>query len=135
MSIRLSERYGVNPSLSLCFFCMEENGEIVLPGRLPGDVEAPRKAVWNKIPCAKCKEYMSQGIILISVDEKLSEPSNPYRTGAWIVLREDALRRMLSPGKLLDDICKVRVAFIPDDAWDKLGLPRGAVQQPTDEKG
>ena len=71
-NIRLSEQHGVNPSVGKCFFCNEDK-EVVLLGRLPGDQEAPRSAVYNKEPCEKCKGYMELGVVLISVDEKLSE--------------------------------------------------------------
>jgi hypothetical protein len=43
--IKLSPQHGVNPSIGVCFYCGEDSGEIILPGRLKGDVEAPRRAV------------------------------------------------------------------------------------------
>ena len=42
--IRLSPKHGVNPAVPLCFLCGQAKNEIVLAGRLPGDVEAPRAA-------------------------------------------------------------------------------------------
>ncbi len=48
--ITLSERYGVNPAIPVCYFCNEEKAEIILAGRLPQDREAPRHAVWDKKP-------------------------------------------------------------------------------------
>lgn len=178
MSIRLSEKHGVNPSLDLCFLCNEPKG-VALLGRLPGDAEAPRQAVFDEEPCDKCLEWMKQGIILISVDESQSPPEkvrdctclrckhrftwvvkygptpnisgertircpkcnshvsaepiheracqNPYRTGGWCVIKEEAVRRMgITPPELLEDICKKRVAFLPDEVWSMLGLPRGS---------
>ena len=41
-SIRLSKEHGVNPAIPICYFCGEEKNEIVLAGRLPQDVEAPK---------------------------------------------------------------------------------------------
>jgi len=66
-SIRLSKEHGVNLAIPICYFCGEEKNEIVLAGRLPQDVEAPKHAVWDKNPCDKCKELMRMGIMLISV--------------------------------------------------------------------
>ena len=84
----------------------------------------------DKEPCSKCKGYMERGIILISVDEEKSkgDMENPYRTGGWVVVKEEALKRMIQPQELLDQILKQRVAFLPDEVWDLLELPRGPVE-------
>lgn len=42
--IRVSEKYGVNPSITICPICDKETG-IVLLGKLKGDEEAPRKII------------------------------------------------------------------------------------------
>ncbi len=124
-SIRLSEKHGINPAIPRCYFCGAAKNTVILAGRLPGDQEAPRDAVWDKEPCDKCAGYMEQGIILISVDEKRSkDPQNPYRTGGWAVVTEDFIRRIVQPPELADGICKVRVAFVPDVAWQMLGLDK-----------
>lgn len=40
-------------------------------------------------PCDKCRDYMEQGILLISVDPKRTQDRhNPYRTGGWVVIKE-----------------------------------------------
>ena len=129
MGIYLSPAHGVNPALEVCFYCQKERG-VVLFGRLKGDAEAPRTVVLNKEPCDNCKELMGRGIILISVDESKSDDSqNPWRTGGWVVVHERALRRWgIKSAELLETICKQRVAFLPDDVWDKIGLPRGPAE-------
>jgi len=125
--VHLSPKHGLNASLSLCFYCQQEKNEIVFPGLLRGtnDAEARRKAVWDEEPCDACKGHMAQGVILISVDEKLTgeDTNNPYRTGGWCVVTDDFIKRVVDPPGLLRMILKKRVAFIPDDAWKKLGLP------------
>ena len=157
MGIYVSERHGVNPSLEKCFLCGEAKG-VVLFGKMTAykrekmlgkeiakqasygdkgteDVAAPREVVIDMEPCDKCKGYMKQGIILISVDEEKSkgDMKNPYRTGGWCVVKEEAIRRWLPPGKLLADIIEKRVAFLPDETWDMIGLPRGGSEQNTKE--
>lgn len=126
MSIQLSPQYGVNPALEQCFVCMKDVG-VVLFGRLRDDAEAPRKVCLpGREPCDECKGYMEQGVILISVDEsKTDDPQNPWRSGGWIVVRDAAIKRLISNAELRDHILKKRVAFIPDQAWDALGFPRG----------
>jgi len=122
-SIRLSPNHGVNPSITKCFLCGEDKNELVLFGKLKGDAEAPRSVVLDKEPCDKCKEYMQKGIILISVDEFKSkgDTENPYRSGGWVVVKDDVIKRAIAEP---DDVLKERVAFITDDVWDQLGLPR-----------
>jgi hypothetical protein len=129
--IRLSKKHGVNPMLVVCFFCNEESGEIALLGALPGDAEAPRRGVLNHEPCSKCKGYMKQGVILISVDEKKSKSDlqNPYRTGGWVVVKEEAVKRMVNEPTLRDAVLRQRVCFLPDDAWEKMGLPMEHVRK------
>jgi len=123
--IYLSKKHGVNPAIPLCFYCLEPKNEIVLPGRMKGDAQAPQHAVWDDLPCDKCREHMKNGIILISVDEKLSggETTNPYRTGGWVVIKEDAIRRMIDP-ESAERILRLRFSFVTDETWDMLGLPR-----------
>lgn len=57
-TVTLSPKYGFNPSINVCFFCGEDKGELILPGRLEGDAEAPHRAVYNYEPCEKCKKQM-----------------------------------------------------------------------------
>jgi len=98
MSIRLSEKHGVNPSVQKCFYCQKDVW-VVLFGRLLGDAEAPRTVVMDHEPCDDCKEVMSRGVILISIDEKKSEGDmqNPYRTGGWCAVSDDLIRRLITP--------------------------------------
>ena len=44
-NIKLSEKYGMNPTIPVCFFCQEEKNEIALLGKLKGDAEAPKIAI------------------------------------------------------------------------------------------
>ena len=125
MGIRFSPRHGVNPSIGVCYFCNEESGELILPGKLRGDAEAPRKAVWHKDPCPKCKGYMKQGIICISVKNGESG-DNPYRTGCFVVLKDDAFNRLF---KDAEPALKLRMCFIEDVAWDAVGLPRENIDE------
>lgn len=141
MSIALDDKHGLNPTMTLCFYCQEPNG-VALFGKIgnktarnlreagapvrPGG-EAPRALTMDLQPCQKCLEHMKKGIILISVDEeKTDDMQNPYRSGGWVVVTEDFIRRTFEPEELVNAICDKRVSFMPDDAWDMLGLPRGA---------
>lgn len=121
MSIRLSPKYGVNPSLMTCFYCGEDYG-VALFGRCKDDQEAPRRGVFDKRPCPKCEEWMKQGIIFISTRDGESG-DNPYRTGGFAVIKDDAIAGIITSPELRDSILKHRVAFIEDATWNTLGLP------------
>lgn len=145
-SIQLSEEHGVNPSLEQCFVCGESKG-VVLFGQISNkraealndaglstgwssrdnDHAAPRQVCMDQEPCNECKKHMKMGIILISVDEEKSgkDMQNPYRTGGWVVVTEDFIKRTFNPPELVEDVLKRRMAFMPDEAWDMIGLPRG----------
>lgn len=120
-NIKLSKKYGLNAAIPVCYFCNEPKNELIIPGLLKGDVEAPKNAVWNMEPCDKCKEYMNMGVILISVKNGESG-KNPYRTGGWAVVKDEAVAGIFGENT---PALKYRVAFIEDEAWDKIGLPRG----------
>ena len=125
--IRLSPSHGVNPSLEVCFLCQKDTGTISLMGRMRDDAQAPHKMTLNKEPCDECKKLMSMGVILISTKNGESG-DNPYRTGGWCAIKEEAVQRMVSDTNVLASILKSRVAFLPDEVWDLLGLPRGEVE-------
>ena len=122
--ITLSPTHGLNLSIMQCFFCMDDSG-VALLGRLPNDEEAPRKICLDHVPCSKCKEYMERGIILISVSDRTDSTDNPYRTGGWVVVSEQFIKRIVQPYELVEEILRKRCAFLPDAVWDKLSLPRG----------
>jgi hypothetical protein len=112
--IVLSEKYGVNPTIPICFFCGEPKNELILMGKLKGDVEAPKNICINKEPCDQCKEYMEKGVMLVSVKDN-TDRENPYRTGNIAVITVEAAEKIFG--------IKGRFAFIEDSAWLKVGLP------------
>jgi hypothetical protein len=119
----------------VCFLCGEDKNELILAGAFGGK-EAPRRGVWNKEPCDKCKSWMEKGVILIEVSEKLTEDEqNPYRCGGWSVLRDEAIKRMPFDDEVLEDMLTRRVAFITDEVWTRLGIPRENIPEVKDEKG
>lgn len=120
-SIPLSPKYGLNPAIPVCFYCGKDKNEIVLPGRMKGDVEAPAHAVWDREPCDDCKKFMEQGIILIQVRDGETDMTNPYRLGGFVVATEEAVRRWLT-GDVVEEVCRKRVCFVPDEVWRAIGL-------------
>lgn len=119
--LKISPQHGVNPCISVCFFCHEDKEEIALLGKLPGDAKAPMRAVLDYIPCEHCKEKMKQGISLIGVTTTPNNPGQPpiqknndgvlYPTGSLIVVKPDAIRRMISDTSMAEDIIKHGVTY------------------------
>lgn len=148
-SIKLHSRFGVNPTMATCYICNEPS-EIILVGSstkpfrdagiaVSKDGEMPMNVgVMDGRPCSKCEGYMKQGVILISVrDDQENEIQkantdkrlpNPFRTGGWVVIKDDAIRRMLNPPELVESVLRKRMCFVPDQAWDALGLPKGKIK-------
>ena len=106
--------------MSTCFFCGEPK-EILLDRRLKDSL--PQEACYNHEPCDKCQEYMNLGIIVISVRDGESG-NNPYRTGGWWVVKEDAIMNMIndSDEKLKRGIAEKRVVFLEDSVCEIIGL-------------
>ena len=121
-NIRLSEKHGLNASMGICYYCGKEDGTIVLPGKLRGDVEAPRSAVWTKQPCPACEDLMRQGVMFISVKDGEQGNENPYRTGNMAVVRDSAVQNLIE-SPLREQVLKRRVVFVEDHVWKMLGLP------------
>jgi len=126
MNIRVSEKYGVNPSLGLCFWCGEEDGTVLLVGRLPHDAEAPRHMCATYEPCAKCQEKMTLGITIIEASHEPVTKEQPpmnrdvYPTGRWWVLSEDWARRTLQPAEVLEAVLTHRKAFMEREVCEVL---------------
>ena len=91
-SIRLSKKYGVNPSMDVCFYCGEVTG-IALMGKISTkdnhDAEAPRYVCSSVKPCEKCTEKYKDYVLM--VEAKSGDPKNPEPTGRWFALKKEAL--------------------------------------------
>lgn len=110
MSIKVSEKYGVNPTIPVCFFCGEEKNEIALLGKITNkqtkeEVEAPMRMVLDYEPCDKCKEAWSKGVAIIEVTQKdLGRPNiapNAQPTGRLVVLKPEAVPNYKAGDKCL----------------------------------
>lgn len=58
-------------------------------------------------------------------EEMRNTPPNPYRTGGWTVVKDHVIPKMFKPQSMVDWVLKHRFAFIIDEAWDAMGIPRG----------
>lgn len=120
-SIELSPKYGVNPTISVCFWCGKEKNELALMGRVRkcdphtgravkgSDVEMPMRMVLDYEPCDCCREAMEQGVHLVECspyreDERPAftkdDKGQPvYPTGKHVVMKPEAAQRLFNVDK------------------------------------
>lgn len=128
-----------------CFYC---NGakDILIDRRLKDSLET-YVGVVDTEPCNECNQWMQKGVILISIKNETTEeemkpvvkevrgrygrteevtlPPNPYRTGKWAVIKDEAIERWPVPQELIDYALNHRFMFLTDEVWERFGLPEG----------
>lgn len=101
-NIKISPKYGVNPTIPICAFCGKEKNEIALMGRIGDgrkgeDFEAPKHLILDYEPCDECKAQWAQGVAIIEVSTyPLADGQPPiakgaYPTGRVVVVKEEVL--------------------------------------------
>lgn len=88
--IALSEKHGVNPSITHCECCGKETG-IALFGRLKGDQKAPRDVYAGL--CEDCEKVIKQGGVLVIEVRDGEKGPDPYRTGRIVGCTKDFKER------------------------------------------
>jgi len=108
MSIRLSKKYGVNPTIPVCFLCGEAKNEVVLLGAAHKG-EAPMHMLLDQVPCEKCKERMKE---YVAVQGMINKDTMSGEI-AWI--RKAVWKQLISTPPPKHGICRM----LPE-AFDKL---------------
>lgn len=135
-SITMSPKYGVNPTIPVCFFCGEEKQEIALLGKLKGDVEAPHRMCLDYEPCEKCKQAFTQGILLVGVvthplpDNRPPIQENLYPTGSYMLVTESFIERFLADDvKTKEQVLKTRKMLLVEPVIQHLQKQAEALNQ------
>lgn len=119
MRLRLHKKYGVNPSLGVCFWCRRETGEVLLLGA-NGGKKAEMYTVVSYDPCPACEKIWERGIALIKVlPRPITENQAPiqdgfYPSGDLVVVK----RSVVKTKEILD----AGQALIDQETWAALGL-------------
>lgn len=103
--IKLSPKYGLNPTMPVCFWCGKERGEIALMGRIGDgrkheDFKAPKHMVLDFEPCKDCKNNMAMGFTVIEATQtpnsisKMEMQKGVYPTGRFAVIKTEAAHRI-----------------------------------------
>lgn len=121
-------------ALLKCFLCGGD-GDIIIGKRATSAPEGESKVekmhgkIMHTEPCGKCKEYMKQGVIIITIDPEKSgdKIEDAWRTGGWFVVKENAVKRMAEVStdegkKAINQAISKRVLFMAHDIAETLGL-------------
>ena len=88
MSVKLSKKHGVNPSVLVCPLCYEEFG-VALLGALKNDEEAPRRVLSNEF-CDQCNELITTHLVIARADEAMN------LLGGHVAIREGAAKHIFA---------------------------------------
>ena len=102
--IRVSPKYGLNPTMSVCFWCGKERGDIAImghigDGRKHEDIKAPRHMVIDYEPCDECKRKMALGFTVMEATTapnsvtSVQIQSGVFPTGRFVVVKREAVTR------------------------------------------
>ncbi len=110
MSLRLSKKYGLNPTILVCFLCGEAKNEIALLGSgYKRGQKAPMHMLLDRIPCEKCKEQMKEYVAILG----MLDTDIPSGEIAWI--RKTVWKQLISTPPPKGGIC----LMLPE-AFDRL---------------
>jgi hypothetical protein len=127
-SLRLHPKYGVNPTMPVCFWCGEATGEIAMLGAgYKG--EAPMSLVINYDPCEKCRANMALGFLVVQCGSIANNPpldkNNPNSrpTGRWCVIKREVAHRLFGDSPQWPSIELHQRVLLDLGAWNKMGFP------------
>jgi hypothetical protein len=118
--ITLHPKYGLNPTLELCFWCGKETGSIALLGN-KYDGEAPMRMTLSYAPCGECQKSWEAGFVLLecsdtpNVDDQPPIKPDVYPTGNYMVISIEAAIRLLG-----EEQAQVKAAYVPLEQYRKL---------------
>ena len=130
--IRLHPKYGLNPSVGMCFWCGEDTGEILLYGNAVKG-EAPMRSVASYAPCQSCASKWEQGFVFLEADTKpISEGQPEISPGAWptgnyAVINPEAATKIMG-----DERSRKGIALISPEQF-KMLTEKTSEELPNDE--
>lgn len=127
------QKLGVALVKELCPACTKEmDGPIVLNKRLNKTAAKKVEDMHGQVVgvadhfCEECQGYADQGIIFVGIyEDKTEDMSNPYRSGLFAVVKEDAVKDMVEE-PLLSRILEKRMTYIDHDVAIQMGMVPGS---------
>jgi len=136
MSIKVSEKHGVNPSVDHCAICGEAYG-VALFGRMKDDQEAPRSVCTGGL-CDRCQKAKDKGAVFfieVAGEEGLE---SKQRTGRLVGVTEDCVRRVIQPKiqpkEMVEQVLEKGMCFVPVAVFEALGFGQ-AVSEAENQEG
>lgn len=128
-SIQLHPKFGVNPTIPTCFWCGNSKNEVALLGAAFKG-EAPAKLCIGYEPCDECEKNMAKGVTFMEASHKPAHDNqhpiqpNVYPTSRWVVVKEEAIGRIINNEAMAADIIKSGKAFLDVEAFTNLFVPQ-----------
>lgn len=121
-NFRYSKLHGLNACPSICFFCGEPDGSVVVCGELPLDEQAqPHGKCASTRPCEDCEVWMEYGVLMIPVlTSSAGKAAVPTRAGPMVVMPDEIIKRFIANEHQRTTMLRERWAFIDDDALETL---------------
>ena len=125
--MKLHSKYGVNPTVTTCFWCGSDMGVALLGASIEG--EAPRQMVLNYDLCDDCLKRKADGWVMMfeasEVPQNKNQPkinSNPnlYPTGRNIWVRPEFVKRNFQPPELVQDILEHGMSAMDLESYQQL---------------
>lgn len=125
--IKISPKYGLNPTIPVCFWCGKPKNEIALMGRMKDDIEAPKNMVLDYVPCEECQNHMAMGVAILEASDHPNTEGQPpmqkgvYPTSRFVVVTTECADRVFDQyapwqaGKKVFVDSDVFSHFLPDD--------------------
>ena len=117
MGIKVSEKYGINPSVDTCFICGKETNVVLLGTSYKDEngktTEAPRKVCTGQL-CDDCQKVIDEGGIFFIAIKGGESGNNPWRTGQIGALKEEAVQRMFP------DFPYKKINYIEETAYKQI---------------
>lgn len=133
MSLRLHRKYGVNPTMPVCFFCGSDKGEVALLGAAYKG-EAPSRMIIDKKPCETCAKVMRAGVLFLEIRTGSDSEDIKSRTGKMWGIKESALDCLGINKEVLESIKKTRVAILEEEVAQMIGFHDVAAKEFEDEE-
>jgi hypothetical protein len=122
-------KLGVALAKEVCPACCKEmDGPIIMNTRLNESQAKKVEEMNGKVIgfsdkfCDECEKHSKMGVILITVDaEKTEDRTNPWRTGGYFVIKDDAIERIF-PEEQAKELIKKRMGYIEHKAAEAIGL-------------
>lgn len=136
--IKPSPKHGLNPTMGQCFWCDGETGEIALLGRLPGDAQAPRRAILSYDPCPACRSRWEGNVAIIEVVEADASSAQPplydnfVPTGRHMVMKPAGIQLLVTPPELAQQVISNGQAGVSHEMFTRLlevveAVPKGSL--------